>query len=609
MSRWINQLRAVWQRIFFWQKLSGPSAAMQPETHDDHALVLAVSGSAKTSLFKRLWFLPRVLPATEWRIFWIAGLIFIAGILVGTIDLARFKIVQVPAHGGVATVALVGSPKLINPLYASLNDVDRDIATLVYSSLFRLNDHLEPIPDLAESYQWSDDGKTLEVTLRRDVKFQDEIPLTADDVAFTYNAIQNPAYRSPLARVFRSVHVVLVDDKTIQFQLDEPNPTFLNDLTIGILPAHIWSNIPEASAQLADVNIRPIGSGPYKVVSFTRDSKGLVMNFRLEQFDQYYGLKPYIHEWRFRFYADRPSAEAAFKNGLVDALAFAPWAEAEQTKNDNSHPIRIELPQKTIAFFNTKDPLLKDIDVRKALTLAIDSSEIANVLGSEVRITDSPFPFDVATTGTPANLDESRKLLDSLGWKLNEPDGLRYAKATSTDENASGTVLSLMITVPNQPDLVKVAELLQRRWSLVGVKVDVHSDDAQPLLEDALSHRTYQVLIWNVLLSPEQDLNAFWNSSQTKNGGFNFSNIEDRDLDAALNKTTAATTTEMLAAARTELAQTITERYPALFLFEPSYSYLLSKRIQGASDLRIGTPSDRLWQAMSWYVNTHWAWK
>lgn len=582
---------------------------MQPETHDDHALVLAVSGSNKTSLFKKLWFLRRVLPPTEWRIFWIAGLIFGTGILIGTIDLARLKLAQVPAHGGTVTEALVGSPKLINPLYASINDVDRDLATLVYSSLFRLNDRLEPVADLAESYQWSDDGKTLEVKLRNNVKFHDGTPLTASDVEFTYKAIKNPAYRSPLSALFRSVSVIRLDDQTVQFQLDEPKPTFLNDLAVGILPAHIWSQIPESSAQLADVNIRPIGSGPYQVVSFTRDSKGVIVNFRLESFNQYYGIKPYIHEWRFRFYADRTSAEGAFKNGQVDALAFAPWAEVDEVKNENTHPIRIDLPQKTVAFFNTKDDLLKDTTMRKALTLAIDPGEIADLLGSEVRITASPFPFDTATTGTPADLDESRKLLDSLGWKLNEADGLRYAKAASGDENATGTALSLSITVPNQPDLVKVAELLERRWSLVGVKVDLHSDDAQPLLEDALTDRAYQVLIWNILLSPEQDLNAFWNSSQTKNRGFNFSNIEDRDLDKALDKAKAATTTEALNTAREELAQAITERYPALFLFEPSYSYLLSKRIKGTSDMRIGRPSDRLWQAMSWYVNTRWVWK
>ena len=609
MSRWINQLRAVWQRIFFWQKPSGTSAEMQPETHDDHALVLAVSGSNKTSLFKKLWFLPRVLPPAEWRIFWIAGLILLAALLIGTIDLARLKLTQVPAHGGTVTEALVGSPKLINPLYASINDVDRDLATLVYSSLFRLNDRLEAVPDLAESYQWSDDRKTLEVKLRSDVKFHDGTPLTANDVEFTYKAIKNPAYRSPLSTLFRSVTVIRLDDQTVQFQLDEPKPTFLNDLAVGILPAHIWSQIPEASAQLADVNIRPIGSGPYQVVSFTRDSKGVIVNFRLESFDQYYGIKPYIHEWRFRFYADRASAEAAFKNSQVDALAFAPWAEVDEVKNENTHAVRIELPQKTVAFFNTKDDLLKDTTMRKALTLAIDPGEIADLLGSEVRITASPFPFDTATTGTPADLDESRKLLDSLGWELNEADGLRYAKATSTDENATGTVLALSITVPNQPDLVKVAELLERRWSLVGVKVDIHSDDAQPLLEDALTNRAYQVLIWNILLSPEQDLNAFWNSSQTKNRGFNFSNIEDRDLDKALDKTKAATTTEALNSAREELAQTITERYPALFLFEPSYSYLLAKRIKGTPDMRIGRPSDRLWQAMGWYVSTRWVWK
>lgn len=605
MNTWLERLQKIWKKVFFWQQSTGSSQEMKPHSHADHALVLSVTKSSTVPSFKQLRFINRVLDTKERRIFWIAAFICFAAVLLGTADLAATHIVTVPGVGGTYTEGLVGTPKLINPIFAPLNDVDRDLVSLIFSGLFRPNENLEPVPDLAERYQWIDDGKTLEVTLRKDVVFHDGIALTADDVVFTYQAIKNPASRSPLAGQFQDVTLVRVDDATVQFQLPAPDPSFLLSLTVGILPAHIWEEIPDATAHLADANLRPIGTGPYNVSTFTRDSRGQILHFNLQRFSSYYGIKPMIQEVRMRFFPDRTQAEAALRNGQIDGLAFLAWTEATALRGENYLIHRIELPQETIAFFNVKQGLLKEPRLREALALAVDPEELASLLGDHVSTVASPYPFLDYATGTKPDLDAARAKLETLGWKLPEGGTIRQL----TPATSSSTTLAISILVPNQPDLQKVADILKRRWSLVGAEVTIVMDEPEALLRNALEKRDYQVLVTNVLLPPNQDLTAFWASKNASGNGLNLSNLADRDVDTALERVTSATNTHMLLEARTAFTGTLIKQTPALFLLRPVYAYLLSRRIQGTDDLRLLKPADRFLTISDWYVQTTWGWR
>lgn len=609
MNTWLKQLQKIWKKVFFWQQTSGTSQEIKPHSHADHALVLSVTKSSTVPTLKQLRFINRVLGVNERRLFWGATLLCVAALFLGTADLAATRIVAVPGVGGTYTEGLIGTPKLINPLFAPLNDVDRDLVGLIFSGLFRPNADLEPVPDLAERYQWSADGKTLEVTLRKDVVFHDGVPLTSDDVIFTFQAIKNPTSRSPLAGQFQDVTIVRIDDATVQFQLIAPDPSFLLSLTVGILPAHIWEEIPDATAHLADANLKPIGTGPYQVSTFTRDGRGQILHYNLKRFASFYGIKPMIQEVLMRFFPDRPQAETALRNGQIDGLAFLPWTEATALRGENYVIHRIELPQETIAFFNVKQGLLKEMHVREALALAVDPEELASLLGDHVSTVTSPFPFLASATSTKFDLEASRAKLESLGWKLPEGGSVRQLSTATASTTASSTILALSILVPNQPDLQKVAEILKRRWSLVGAEVTILTDEPEVLLRNALEKRDYQVLITNVLLPPNQDLTPFWASKNTSGNGLNLSNLADRDVDTALDRVTNATNTQSLLAARQGLTTSITKQTPALFLLRPIYAYLLSRRIQGTGDLRLLKPADRFLTISNWYVQTSWGWR
>lgn len=606
------------RRLVAWVKTLRPNRTPASPAQD-HALVLSVKPRAVFPSWIQWRLLRRVLSVRELRILGLVILIGAVGLLSGIGLLIRPHLMSAPAAGGTVSEALIGAPKFINPLFASSNDVDRDLSALIFSGLFRLDEKLEPQPDLAEQYQWLEPGKKLQVSLRKDIRFHDGQPLTAEDIVFTYQAIKQPEYHSPLAGTYRHISVSRVDDETVIFETDQVDPYLLYELTLGILPGHLWEDIPPSGAQLAEANVRPIGSGPYRAVAFTRDAKGRILTYHLQRYDRFYGLRPNVQDWQFRFYADREQALTALRSNQVDALAFLPWGEVDKLNHPTLNSIGLELPQETVAFFNTKDALLQDERIRRALDLAVDRHELQDLVGAHTQVVSGPFPF-AAATSTPVDLDNARALLERAGWKLKEGESVRVfveprpAKATgkkakTVEPPPVPQQLALTIHVPQQTDLLKVAELLKRRWSLLGIKVEIQSAQPEDLLRSALQDRNYQVLIWNVLLPPTQDLSPFWLSGNASGHGLNLSNLNDREVDQALGRIASALTAQDMTAAREVFSRTLQAKTPAIFLLRPSYAYLINERVRGITAQRIGRPADRLLQASAWYVNTSWQWK
>ncbi len=132
---------------------------------------------------------------------------------------SSFTTVVVPDHGGTYIEGLVGAPQYINPILCQYNQVDSDLVALIFSGLTRLNEKNEIVPDLAQDYQVSEDGTVYTFRLRSDVFWHDGQPLTAEDVVFTIQAIQDPGFKGApyLADLWRDVAVEKADDRTVRY--------------------------------------------------------------------------------------------------------------------------------------------------------------------------------------------------------------------------------------------------------------------------------------------------------------------------------------------------------------------------------------------------------
>lgn len=617
-SSGVERFRRQWKRLFFWQSVPAPSREVAPPNVHDRHLVAAVTAPNTLPGWRQFRYLTHVFSQRERTQLWAAlgGAGLCLAISAGLF--LQPHIVQQPTQGGVITEGLVGTPKWINPILAPLNAVDTDLSSLVFSGLFRTSG-LVVKPDLAQSFQLLDQGKVLEVRVREDARFHDGQPVTSDDITFTINdAIKNPVWRSPLAQTFAGFEAIRVDDSIVQIKHTGDALSLAqwqNLLTVGILPAHRWADVSDGSPQLAEANLKPIGSGPYQFEMFTRDAKGLILAYTLKRFSGYYGETPYLEQRIFRFYPDRHTAELALESNQIETLAFVPWSSEDKLRITDDKAVTIELPQVATIFLNTQDALLKQLPVRKAMSLAIDRGELIQALKHGTPL-QSTFPFfeSYSTSSLLTNIEEARSILDENRWKTDPSTGLRYlqpAPVTSRGRTATSTSfvtstpLTISLIVPDQSDLSLIAEAVKRRWSLLGMQITIETLDRSEILRRALSEHTHQAVLYNIMAPTDADLLPFWSA----NGSLNLSQWSQPAITASISAAETATSNDALSAARQHVAETMAAQIPAIFLLRPSYAYVLPSNLQGTSDLQTLEPSARLDAGLNWYTRTKFRWK
>ena len=308
-------------------------------------------------------------------------------------DLAKQRLQIVPVPGGQYTEGLIGSPAHINPLYCSLSDADNDISHLIFSSLFKYDVNGRLVNDLADSYQVSADGKTYTIKLRNDARWQNGESLTADDIVFTFNEIVNPAFNSPLRPSFSGVDAAKQDEQTVVFTLSENYAPFLSLLTFGIMPQSAWGQIDPQSAPLAELNLKPIGSGPYEFKSLVKDSSGSIKSYTLTANKNYYDKKPYLKNIVFKFYGSVTEAVGALNENNIDGLGYlSPADESDLIAKNSLKFNQLDLPQLKAVFFNAeKNPNLKDAKVRQALSSAVPKQQIIDQAeNGDAKVEDGP---------------------------------------------------------------------------------------------------------------------------------------------------------------------------------------------------------------------------
>ncbi|RJQ13416.1 hypothetical protein C4553_03465, partial [Candidatus Parcubacteria bacterium] len=322
--------------------------------------------------------LPSLLEPRELYTVWAAIIIILFSALSWLFFDRIYNYTNAPEAGGEYREALIGQPRFINPILSESNDVDRDLTSIIYSGLMKYTPSGSIEPDLAESYEVEEEGLVYIVRLRDEVSWHDGRPLRADDIIFTVNAAQNPDYKSPVRTNWQNARIEKIDDRTVRFILNQPSTSFIETMTLGIMPSHIWSNISVRNFALAEPNLTPIGTGPYKFSNLSKDGTGFVRSLQLEVNDDYYDEKPYIKNLVFNFYETENEAIAAWNNGEVMGLSFFNLKNLkflQRQTEANFH--KITLPRFVGVFFNqTQHKALADKNVRLALRYATDKRSI-----------------------------------------------------------------------------------------------------------------------------------------------------------------------------------------------------------------------------------------
>lgn len=559
--------------------------------------------------------LPRVLTMGEKRVMMsaLSVMVFALVALVGTYVFSHR--VEIPAVGGDYTEGLVGEPRFVNPLYASASDVDQDLTSLIYSGLLKYDPEQGYVPDLAESLTISEDGLTYTLNIKDQAKFHNGEDVRARDVLFTIDAIQNPAYRSPLIDNFYNVTVVQVDENTVSFVLKEPFALFKQYLTVGILPASLWAEILPQNAPLAALNLQPVGSGPYQFAEFAKDQRGSIRSYTLTRNKDYYDEPAFIETLSFKFYADATSLGEALENKNVEGASVIPSDALEGVaENSNVQLLQPLLPQETILYMNQSvQPVLKDLVVRTAIAQAIQKQSIVETLGQanaeviEGPILEGMIGYD-ANRQSVYNVTQANESLEEAGYHLDAGSGLRGLKEEKTEESdesqATPSNLQLTLTAVDSTQMHEVADRIQQDLSAIGITVTLNFIPSDVIYAQVIEPRNFELLLSTILLNGDADPYPLWHSSQAKSGGLNVSGYANADVDTLLTDGRKELDESVRATKYQQFEQLLAKDVPAVFLYQSRFAYAVAEKIHLEALSRIVSPSDRFANVTRWYIKT-----
>lgn len=519
-------------------------------------------------------------------------------------------LVPVPAHGGTLVEGVVGLPRYINPVLA-FTDIDRDLSSLVYSGLMKY-DNGKLVPDLAERYEISKDGLVYTFFLKPEIRFHDGMPLTADDVEFTIQKIQDGTINSPRRTDWASITVEKPAADQIKFILKQPYAPFLSNTTVGIIPKNIWSKVDPDQFIFSHYNLEPIGSGPYRLKGIQHDKGGIPEYYSFGAFGRYHNDEAYISDIFIHFYPNEKEAVEAYRAGTIQALAGISPQEAAglASTTPNVRILHTPLPRIFGIFFNQNQaPVLAQAEVRKALNMVIDKDLIVKevISGYGVR-SDSPLPAAhvqnvIATT---TDIDGARLLLEKNGWTLGE-SGVLQKKDKKTGQVLQ--TLEFSIATVDAPDLKKAAELVKEQWESIGARVTIKVFEYGDLSQNIIATRKYDALLFGEFIGKDLDLYAFWHSSQRNAPGLNIAAYVNSRVDRLLEEARTISDEKLRVEKYAQFEKIIQEEVPAVFLYSPEFLYILPEQIQGMSLGKISTPSDRFANVNKWYAMTSNVWK
>lgn len=516
---------------------------------------------------------------------------------------------EVPKIGGTYTEGLVGQPSHINPLLAPANDVDMDLTRVVYAGLLKFDSDLNLVPDLAEHLpEISPDGKEYTLKLRPGLFWHDGVEITADDAVFTFKLVQNQDLRSPLRLSWNRVEITKLDSRTIKLTTRDSSAIFIANLTVGILPKHIWETVPVDSFSLSKFNLGPIGNGPFKITEVKRGRNGEIREIKTKRFERYHGEGPYLENLNFKFYATADRLIEAYHSREIAGLGYIPFDQSLFVEpKAKLQQIFLTLPQYQAVFLNRiKNPApLEDVRVRLALAKSVDKKKIANeVYGNQVSEAYGPilpghlgYAEHISTADMNLyDLDRAKALLEEAGWIMDPAVGFRKDKLDR--------ILTLSLTTNNFTPNVRVAQLLKEMWEGIGIQILLNIETIADLDEKTIRPRNYELLLFSENTGPDPDPYSFWHSSQLRDPGVNLSTFSNKTADKLLVDARANIAPENRAAKYVQFQDLLVADVPAIFLNRSVFVYNLPVALRGVHLNTVYVPSERFADISSWYLET-----
>lgn len=495
---------------------------------------------------------------------------------------------------------LIRKPVTLNPLFSTSGN-EQQIERITFGALIKMNDKLEPVNDLAEKVEASPDAKTYTFTLRPGLMFNDGVPLTSRDVAFTIERAVDKrtgslwrgrllaiagatAYGDQAAETISGI--ALPDDRTIALTLEAPDASFLLTLGdysgFGIFPEHALKDVvPEEWANRTFLEPY-VSAGAYEFASYQTDQF-----IELRRNENYGGPRPILD--RILLAIRTPAvALAEMERGELDIMPL-PLDEAEGARSiPNVTVVSVQSPSMDHIVVNNSRPYLQDKRVRQAMMYAMDRQGIVEaILQGEAEVVNSPI-FGPAWMGIPDGLnpypydvEKAKQLLREAGWDSNQ------------------TVVALTVGLSG----IRWAPIMQDQFREAGMQVELLEVEITELIRRITAAEADFDLFLNGGDTYRADPNIsalFYASANLAPAGSNYSRYANPALDALYVEGRSTTDQTERKRVYTEAAKILNEDVPNIYLWSPNGLFAVNNRVQGFKGP--GYVDNRLWNAEEWSV-------
>ncbi|MBU0994901.1 MAG: ABC transporter substrate-binding protein [Proteobacteria bacterium] len=393
----------------------------------------------------------------------------------------------------------------------------------ITETLFVLDDHMEPIPWLAQSYK-NIDSLTWEIRLKQGILFHDDTPLSAEAVKASLERMtgkESPVFNKRLQALLDIQEITVKDERSLLFLTTHPNASFIYDLTS-----------PDAGiVRLSPGNHKLYGTGPFYLKKVVPQEEMTV-----SRFDKYWGGKPALTGADFKIIKNPLTRMLAFESRQVDIAVNFPETDAERVTSEKGVGLHYQPTNRVCFFFvRVKDGPFSSPVVLKAVNYAIDREEIVNTVLSKIggEVGASIFPPTLPWCNTtikpwPYDPEKARELLTSAGAKDTDGDGILEIDGRPFIINAW--------TYEQRASLKPTLELIQQQIGKVGISMVIKVTQKGSPINEAMKKGRVELNLqmWNV--APNGDPDFFISNVFVKNSGSNFMGYVNPELDGLTKK-------------------------------------------------------------------------
>jgi len=481
-----------------------------------------------------------------------------------------------PAYGDIIVEGSIGDASNLLPIL-STDSASHQISSMIFNGLVKYDKDLNIVGVLAESWDISPNGLVITFYLRKDVKWHDGHPFTAEDVLYSYQITIDPKTPTAYAGDFLKVKKAeVIDPYTFRVTYDKPFAPALMSWGAAVYPRHLLAGKDITQSPLA---FHPIGTGPYRFKEWVRGQKIVLVSNH-----EYFEGRPWIDGFIMRIIPDTATMFLELRGNGIDRMNLTPLQYTRQTERpafkNNFNKYQYLSFSYTFLGYNLKNPLFQDKRVRQALAYAVDKNAIISgvLLGLGQPATGPLRPetwaYNPNIRTYPHDPEKARQLLAEAGWTPGKNrEGLL---------EKDGRVFSFeIITNQGNETRIKCAEIIQENLKRVGIDVKIRVLEWSAFINDFINKKAFEATIlgWTITMDP--DMYDVWHSSKTGPRELNFISFANSEVDALLERGRSTFDQDERKRCYHRIQEIIAEEQPYNFLYVPDALPIVQARFRG----------------------------